>query len=265
MDERKCPLSKEIVKSYYSDPRVRSAIFNQCLDRFVCLRFDWGMVRHPTRVELNSKADFPGVDGKRFIAFRTNDGTKHSPTDLSYWVNRGTIEFIPEVTRWTDLDRADNFVIDLDPKSEDFSFDDLKKSTLLVLEAILASSLRPQIKELNVRFSGNRSFHLYFRLTGIMALKDIREQVKVTLDVLESQHKDLSYHNVRDRTDFILIDIGAIARHRCVRSLFSLHAKTGRCCVPLHRNQIQDFDPATATIENVLAGHFNFGDIISPA
>lgn len=264
-EERKCPLTREQLKAFYSDERVKSALFRQCRDRFVCLRFDWGMVRHLTKHEqyYQDKApSFVRKDGKPFIAFvNPGNGRGSNPYELAYWIDRGVVEFIPEVSDYSDLDRSDYFVIDLDPKDDQFSFDDLRSATKRVAKAVWNSPLRPLIRELNVRFSGNRSFHLYFRLTEKTDLVKIREAVKAQIDGIADEH--LTYHNLRDHKDFILIDIGAIARHRCVRSLYSVHQKTGRVCVPLRFDEVDSFDPQSATIPNVLAGKFSFTDIPS--
>lgn len=252
MEDRKCPLTREQVKAYYAQADVQAIILDQCRNRFVAIRFDWGMLRHPSKNDIGNARrvgyDFVIHDGKPFITL-TKAGSGGRPDDIVYWVSRGALEFIPEVSEYNDLDRSDFFVVDLDPKSPDFSFDDLRASTLKVLGRLkewLASDSRFSLRAVEVRFSGNRSFHLYFRFNQKYDLTVIRDALKIALDPIDDVDSGLSYHNVRDRKDFILIDIGAVARHRCVRSLGSLHAKTGRRCIPLEESRISSFQPEEA-------------------
>jgi len=243
--------------AYYSIPWVRTEILDQCRGRYVCLRFPDRLQRHPGRGERNAMPDLRYSD---FIELTADDG--NNPRSVQYWVNRGVQEFIPEVTTKWDLDRSDFFAIDLDPKNPEFSFHQLKIATVVVQRAVVANdNLRPLLlPNFNLRFSGNRSFHLYFRLKSPLDLVWIREQVKFALDAVTSRTGVLSYRNIKDRDDYILVDIGAIARHRCVRSLWSVHHKTNRVCVPLAMEELMNFDPATATMEAVVEGMFGQRD-----
>jgi hypothetical protein len=245
---------------YYGVPWIRSAILNQCQDRYVCLRFPDRMQRHPGRDEREVS---PGTRYSDFIELVTDAG--NNPRSVQYWINRGVQEFIPEVTTKWDMDRSDFFAIDLDPKNPDFNFHQLKVATVVVQRSVVANdNIRSfLLPHFNLRFSGNRSFHLYFRLRIPRDLVWIREQVKLALDAVTSRTGVLSYRNVKDRDDYILVDIGAIARHRCVRSLWSVHHKTNRVCVPLAMEELMDFNPATATMEAVLEGQFGQRDIDS--
>jgi len=246
--------------AYYGVPWVRSAILDQCRGRYVCLRFPDRLQRHPGRGEREVTPDMWYSD---FIELMADEG--NSPRSVQYWINRGVQEFIPEVTTKWDLDRSDFFVIDLDPKSPDFNFRQLKIATVVVQRAVVANdNLRVLLlPHFNLRFSGNRSFHLYFRLKSPLDLVWIREQVKFALDAVTSKTGVLSYRNIKDRNDYILVDVGAIARHRCVRSLWSVHHKTNRVCVPLAMEDLMKFDPTTATMEAVLDGDFGQRDINS--
>lgn len=258
-------MDKETIKSFYSTPWVRKAIFDQCQERNVCIRHDWGMVRHFNKTE-SDKLAARGVSPllEDFIQFQSCGTAVDSPADIQYWINKHTLEFIPEVMSVYDLDRSEYFVVDLDPKDPNiFSFEDTRRATQLVLVALFGpdgdgAPLKARGVPVNgykLRFSGNRSFHIYGGLSERLELKKIREAVKDILDhaiepSMEAPFDDklrLSYHNIRDRKDFILVDIGAIARHRCVRSLWSVHAKTGFVCVPVENLNTFQRDSAEMT------------------
>lgn len=185
----------------------------------------------------------------------------NNPTDLAFFLKKGVMAFIPEVSTVYDLNRTDTIIIDLDPKSKDkFSFEDTRGATQVVSVALLTegSELRKKFNVIDwkYRFSGNRSFHLYIRLDKPHPFVPLREAVKTSLDVVTKlypntlSYRHLQYADGTSRDDFILIDIGALSRHRCVRSLWSVHSKTGLVCVPVE--DLATFDRGTASIEKVL-------------
>lgn len=251
-------LERSELRKFYSVPWIREAIFRQCADRYVCMRFWNGLQRHygPEERQYN-----PRLRGSAYISFDSLDAV--GPHGLQYWINKGVQEFIPEVSTRNDLDRSEYFVIDLDPKGEKLGIPEVRVATVQVLCSMLRSSFAQQNFRNHywVRYSGNRSFHLYFWLKRRQDMVKIREAVKVVVGAMNNP--GLSYQNLRGKTDYILVDIGAIARHRCVRSLWSVHHKTGRVCVPLLYKDIPRFDPNSATVDNVLAGKFGQTDIES--
>lgn len=252
-------------KEFYSLPWVAQAIVDQARHRYMTVRFEWGMCRHLIRGDLAEaklaigKGTVPWValDSNPFIEIHSASG--EGPYSLDYWVRRGAIEFIPEVSDVHDLDRTDVVIVDLDPKDEKFQWQDLVDATKKVMETLLGT-VQPEgvafhkangalpldqvglpVRDCKLRFSGSRSFHIYIQLEKRTDFPTIRTALKKLLDPLEVESAgNLTYHNVRDRKDFILVDIGAVAKHRCVRSLYSMHAKTGRICIPV--KQIDGFD-----------------------
>jgi hypothetical protein len=270
------PADIEKISEFYSTPWVREAIYHECENRNVAIRQSWGMIRHYTAADMKR---FQGKTPARplymdFIQFQSAGTQPDHPADVQFWVNRHTYEFIPEVSTVYDLDRSDYCIIDLDPKDPVlYDFEDTRAATKLVLETLMGplgdgaplKRLDLPVTGYKLRFSGNRSFHIYIGFAQRMPLVAMRDAIKKVLDgSLESSMEEpfsvngkelrLSYHNVRDRKDFILTDIGAIARQRCVRSLYSCHAKTGMVCVPV--KNLVAFKRESATIEAVLArGH----------
>lgn len=252
-------------KDFYKTPWVSKGLCDQFWNRYINIRFSFGMRRHYNSSELKliseQRLKLRGTDENPFFEIHSV-GHRKDPTSLTYFIEQGAIEFIPEVSEIFDLDRTDTIIIDLDPKNPEFDFDALRYASYDVLTCLLGTNCAEGpnlsedvvIKRYKLRFSGNRSFHLYLKLNGLHTFPVIRELVKTRLDTLTGSRTDLSYKNVRDRKDYILVDIGAIARHRCVRSLWSVHAKTGMVCVPV--SDLFSFDRESATIDNVLSGGY---------
>lgn len=260
-------------EEFYSLPWVAQAIVDQARHRYMTVRFDWGMCRHLARHDLkeaklaisNGTVPWVPLDENPFIEIHSVTG--EGPYSLDYWVRRGAIEFIPEVSDVHDLNRTDVVIVDLDPKDEKFQWQDLVDATKKVMMALLGT-IQPEgvdflrqtgtvpfsrvgadtgvtVRDCKLRFSGSRSFHIYIQLEKRAEFPAIRTALKAILDPLEKEtNGNLTYHNLRDRKDFILVDIGAVARHRCVRSLYSMHAKTGRICIPV--KQLDGFEKESA-------------------
>lgn len=253
------------VREFYAIPWVAESILEQCYRRFVTLQFDFGLARHYSDDEIDMlhkrRVQLWRVMEEPFYEIHQFRGDFNNPIDLAFFLKKGVMAFIPEVSTVFDLNRTDTIIIDLDPKSkEKFTFEDTRGATTVVAAALLTdgSELR---KEFNVidwkyRFSGNRSFHLYIRLDRPHPFIPMREAVKRSLDVVTKlypktlSYKHLQYADGSSRDDFILIDIGALSRHRCVRSLWSVHSKTNLVCVPVE--DLVTFDKETASIEKVL-------------
>lgn len=253
--------------NFYQVDWIADAITEQCRRRYVTLRYDFGMRRHYNPQELQALRSY-GVTlcGRDSVAepfFELHERAKNpnNPADIAYFVKNGVVEFIPEVATYHDLDRTDTAIVDLDPKSKElFSFDYVKWATRVVHAATTVKGgpldVNFKVQGWKFRFSGNRSLHLYIRLGKLFPLNDIREVLKETMEVVNVQYPVLSAVNLRGKNgesapnNYILVDIGAMSRHRCVRSLWSLHAKTGRVCVPV--DNVDKFQPETASQEEVL-------------
>lgn len=252
-------------KSFYATPWVAESILEQCYRRFVTLQFDFGLARHYSEDEIGMlrrrRVKLWRVMEEPFFEIHQFVGDVNNPTDLAFFIKKGVKAFIPEVSTVYDLNRTDTVIIDLDPKSKDlFTFEDTRNATMVVATALLDenSVFRRAFPLLDYkfRFSGNRSFHLYIRLDRPYPFVPLRDAVKKSLDVVTRLYpRHLSYRNLTDasgqsRTDYILIDIGALSRHRCVRSLWSIHSKTNLVCVPVE--DLNSFSKDSAVIETVI-------------
>ncbi len=157
------------------------------------------------------------------------------PTSLEYQVDHGAAEVIPEVSTVFDLDRSPVVTVDLDPKM-DCTDDFLVQTTGVILQLLgqngrLAANYK--IMGVKVRFTGNRSMHVIVGFAKPQKLDEVREAVRDALKTICGPKSMFSTEpEVGDRK-FFYLDIGVIAKHKCVRSLYSLHAKTGLVCVPV--------------------------------
>jgi hypothetical protein len=256
-------------RQFYATDWVAGSLVNQFKHRYVTVRFDYGMRRHYSEDELHRlnvlQKDMWGSGDNPFFEIHSYNGKADDPTDVSYFIARGAVEFIPEVSYIYDIDRTDTIIVDLDPKDPVmFSFEDTRGATQVVTAALLTKGSPLDkavvIEEHKYRFSGNRSFHLYIKLSKPHPFEYLRNAVKMSLDVVTEMYPQLSYKNYRSpdnkisRTDYILVDIGALSRHRVVRALWSMHAKTGLVCVPVQ--DIKTFDRSEADPSAVLSKGF---------
>lgn len=259
-------------REFYAIDWVSDSIIHQCHRKYVTLRYKMAdgecpLRRYYTESELrdiHSRKDrlFGAENEGKFFFEIQGAGNIHNPLDLHYHAARGLMEVIPEVSEINDLERTDTIIVDLDPKDpQKFGMDHLKWSTNAVYSMIAAAGGPVdgnfKIEATKFRFSGNRSFHIYMRLQKRYPFVEIRKALKASLEPLTNQYPFLRYQNMKTTkagpppSDFILIDIGAMSRHRCVRSLHSLHYKTGLVCVPV--TDINGFEIGMSKVEHVIA------------
>lgn len=250
-------------RDFYRIPWIASALLQQCYWRYLSVRFPFGLRRHFNIHEINSlnrksvQLFRPTTTDTHlpFFELHKADGDIEDPSDIYYYIEQGAVEFIPEVSTVFDMDRSDVIIIDLDPKGS-FSWHDIRYAMVLTHE-YLCKFDSPLAREFVVenwkfRFSGNRSFHLYIKLQRPYEFKIVKEYVKKSLDPLVARFPDYLTYDVKTAEGKIYIDIGAMAKHRCVRSLWSLHHKTGMVCVPIFNN-VMEFDLNESIPDRVIA------------
>lgn len=255
-------------QKFYLTPWVKTALADQFKRRYMTMRWDGFMRRHYNYQEIEALKTYrvkllgrPDEGQTPFFEVHGSWGSINNPVDIEYFINAGAQEFIPEVSYINDLDRTDTIIIDLDPKDPKmFDFEATRMATKIVHAALCVKGgpLDVNFKVLGwkFRFSGNRSFHIYIRLGRLYRFEELRTIVKENLNPVIEIYPHLSYTNLRGgkngppRTDFMLVDVGALARHRCVRSLWSLHHKTRMACIPVEN--LDTFDRKEAFVDAVL-------------
>jgi DNA primase len=237
--------------TYYGDTRIADAVTRECRHRLVMVRTANAIVRHYHADAARRLADWsisrwPSSHNDRtdpFIEIHRPAGPG-DPTSLEYHVRAGVIEFVPEVSKVWDLERAPTFCVDLDPKF------DIAPSLLIECMRMLADRLKPgtvlhsrSVIDRKFRFSGNRSLHMWVALDLPAKLDTIRAAVKERLEPVIKSTKLMTLDLTR-QGNVVYVDLGTIAKSKCVRALYSLHAKTGLCCVPL--DNLEQFDRSQA-------------------
>lgn len=243
-------------RTYYSDERIADAVVRQCRHRYVALRSSDGeMRRHYSDAARQRCFDWnlscwPGPEmSTGFVEIHRVRGAE-DPTALQYHVERGLVEVIPEVSIAWDLERSPILCIDLDPKF-DMKLDDLKGQLDWIARAFpvgLPIEGAPVVGR-KVRFSGNRSLHLWLALERPVPMAAARLAVEKALMPLVKSRPILTL-DVKQDGRVVYVDTKTIAKHRCVRCLYSLHLKTGLCCVPVF--DLHTFQREHATPEEVL-------------
>lgn len=218
------------------------------------------MIRHFGDADRRKCVDWhlscwPGPEAHEgFIELHRAKG-EADPTALQHHLDRGIVEIIPEVSIAWDLDRSAIICLDLDPKF-DMPFDDLKVQIDWMAKALpVGVDLLDGITVVahKIRYSGNRSLHLWLALSKPTDLAACREAVKRRLGPVVRSRPILTLDPKQDGR-VVYLDVNTMARHRCVRCCYSLHMKTGLVCVPVVN--LDRFEKEQAAPEEVLKrGH----------
>jgi hypothetical protein len=178
--------------------------------------------------------------------------------ELIEWVQRGAVDFygeIGEIIPAATIDESgtdspkpskyvtDRFFVDLDPRNG-FSMDRLKAITQNIYDFFTRT---PQVEEAKIYWTGGKGFHIigFFK-------EGIQLDVEVAKDKLTALLKtwricnDVDIFLEQDPTilePYLTVDLSPIMRRGIYRNELSLHAKSGRCCVEVKSDQLNNFDP----------------------
>lgn len=241
---------------YYSDPRVGQRIADACRFRYCMIRNrDGKVVRHfsPRALKTIQRYELslwrPDIDNPR-IELHRHDGVS-DPRSIAWMAqNEEAIEIVPDMSRLHDIKRSPYCCVDLDPKV------DVPLPKLIELTDIVATqtapggplgSLLPVVGQ-KFRWTGNRSFHIWSVFNKPIEFESIRTALEKVLEPVCSIFPILSLD--LQRPDGVYVDIKVNASGKAVRSLYSLHYKTGMACVPVPK--LANFDIRSAQPERVL-------------
>lgn len=242
---------------YYADPRIGRLIVQACRHRYVALRGQDGTIhRHFGEKALKAIWQYdlrlwnPVVDSP-FIEIHRHEGLS-DPRSVTWAVqNDRIIEFIPEMSTLRDSNITPYVCVDLDPKTE------IQIGTLISLTKLIAaqtapggplSSILPVIGQ-KIRYSGNRSLHVWSALQKCVPFDVIRAALRKVLDPVVAIMPILSFDVTRQ--DGVYVDIQINAKGKAVRCLYSLHHKTGLACINVP--SLESFDIRHADPTFVLA------------
>lgn len=225
-------LTKEDIHSYYCDPKVKNELMKQFkkYDVLVYQTFSKGksvLRRHPP-------------NSKRPITITKADGDVSDPNDYYYWVENRTTEFHIVIGETTDI-----VWIDLDPHEK---FTDWKKVKEYTRKCRDLLSRQNKIKKVEVRFSGNRGFHVIGHLKCREDTTKAREWLRGLLEHLAEGDDDVVVGLAKNNQ--MRLDVSTLRKKGSIRAAWSLHRKTGLVACPV--KNIMDFDKHDAKIEKVL-------------
>ncbi len=176
---------------------------------------------------------------------------------LIWAVNLGCIDFNPWAARRADLDHPDELRIDLDPQPG-VAFADVKHVALAVRDFLAEVGLSSRAKS-----SGSRGIHIYSAIEPRWGFQDVRRAALVVARELERRmpHIATSAWWKEERGQTVFIDYNQNARDRTVASVWSVRpTPDARISVPLHWDEVPDFDPAAFTLKTGPARYAEVGD-----
>lgn len=222
---------------YYSTPWVANAIVRQCRLKYTTVRYPNALLRHyrrPINEDIASNMWLPVTkSGNPFFEIHRVGDDPRDMLSFRHFVESGAVEFIPATSRVYDLDRASTVCVDLDPKV-DIDLHVQKEILIAVYRCLSPGTFFAAKRGLvgcEFRHSGNRSFHVWLHLQRPSNLAGLKADIKEALTPFVNTNKGFTFDNQENAT--LLLDCGSLARNRCTRSLWSLHWKTSRVCVPV--------------------------------
>lgn len=216
-------LSKAEISNYYKKIAPRMVPYLEGFDLMISIKTDEGEIirRHkpdggPYRVE--------------------------SEEDLTNLTKGGRVVSIHYIVP----KKTDMFWVDIDPGDE-FPLDEVRNVTTKVFR-LLERELDP--REINVKFSGSRGFHIFGRLTRKEDVDDTRERLKEILRPLTEENPLLTL-GVKKSPKECRLDVSTLKDQGTLLAPYSINIKTGLVSLPISVNRVRTFDFEEAKIYEV--------------
>jgi DNA primase len=153
-------LTKADIFHYYLSPEIHKRLLED-------------IAGHNVIVIQHFQPDYPVLKRKekgKKIKIESFKNFEH-PNDFGYWIKRRAVEFHKTLGDVTSI-----YVIDIDPKGVDLN------TTKKVVEDV-ATLLKtfPEVKDVEIRFSGGRGFYIIGHLNKKININDARERLKQAL------------------------------------------------------------------------------------
>lgn len=222
------PTRHEIAE-YYSDPQVRQALLAQLRDQPVMAVQSLASGKKIVRRHIQgepiqiSRADFKG-----------------DTSDLGWFTDRRFAEFHPVVG-----DRTDKVWVDVDP-GPNRTTESLKP---LVKEVITTVRKLPDVKDVQLAYSGGRGFHV----RGMLKKPEDTDLMRTALT--NQLRRDFPQDDVvfkKPKGKQVRLDTSTLKRTGSIRALQSLNVDTGRVAVPLTTKELDAFKPESADVRSIL-------------
>jgi len=233
---------RKITNLYYSKPEVQKAIFEFCKNRETVPRYFEGFGKRPDSFEY--KGDIFELVKKGATSFHCSEEIWQDPLKISTDFNEDQLNELR--TGW-------DLLLDIDSKYLDYS--------KIMAELIIKMFKFHGIKNIGVKFSGSRGFHLIVpwkafpkeinnvqtkdkfpewpRIIVRYLIEKIEKQLIEKVSSLESPSK---YVKDFQAPKEVIPDLVLVAPRHLFRTPYSLHEKTALSSVVLNPEKIKDFD-----------------------
>jgi hypothetical protein len=217
-------LTKQKIFDYYSVPQIQKQILDAVGKREVVVRQSFEV-------------------GKDILRRKTPQGgfIKLDKPKFKNLIETRATEFHPTFGKKTDL-----LLADIDPrKNVPWA------KTKAITEAIAKTmKMHPDVKDVQVRFSGGRGFYVQGKLDKAINVDRARELSKKLLDNI-AQRPDVTF-GIAHRPDEIRIDTTPLKFRGSIRAPFSLNAATGLVSAPVSLEKLQKIEKSDFTVDKIL-------------
>ena len=239
--------SNAISFAYYSRKDIQEAIFEFCKSREAVPRYEETFGKRPDTLEFPS--DIPQLVSKGAISIHCSEELWSNPLELSTDLKPEQINALR--TGW-------DLLIDIDSKYLDYS----KIAAKLIIEALKFHG----IKNLGVKFSGSKGFHIVMpwkAFPEFIAEKETKNMFPEWPRIIVSYLKDLinkklienisdisinnrkSYVKDKEEAKKVVPDLVLVAPRHLFRAPYSLHEK-GLVSVVIGEKELENFQPKDA-------------------
>jgi DNA ligase D len=174
-------------------------------------------------------------------------------------VQMSTVEFHPWNSRRADVERPDEWRIDIDPMP-DCPFQRVQR---------LAHVVREVLDELGIvgypKTSGGRGIHVYVRIEPRWGFQDVRRAALAFAREIERRapaDATTTWWRKDREPDKVFVDYNQNARDHTIASAYSVRGRSdGTVSTPVSWDEIDDVDPRELTIATVPARFAELGDL----
>ncbi|MGZ8694393.1 MAG: DNA ligase D [Gaiellaceae bacterium] len=180
---------------------------------------------------------------------------------LLWMVNMGCIDLNTWYSRLDRLDRPDFVLFDLDPAA-DVGFAETVEVALLVKQVMDALGL-----DCFPKTSGSKGMHVLVPLERRYTYGDTRAFAEIVAGALARTHRGLvTTEWTKAKRHGVLIDANQNGEGKTIAGVYSVRPRPGApVSTPLRWDEVtSDLDPATLTMDAVLARVERFGDLYEP-
>jgi len=180
------------------------------------------------------------------------------PADLIWAVQMSTVEFHPWNSRRADVEKPDEWRIDLDPMPQ-ASYDDVRR---------VAGVVREVLDELGAlgwpKTSGGKGLHVYVRIEPRWGFADVRRAAHAFAREVERRCElvDLTWWRKDRDPRTVFVDYNQNARDHTIRCAYSVRGvPEATVSAPLTWDEVPDAEPSDFTIATMPARFAALGDL----